>query len=306
MHGKRTPSLVDRLIAKIAGSQLGVISLEQLLACGLTLDQVQWRIRRGQLHRLFRGVYAVGHRRLVPRAWLFAAQLAFGPSSFLSHRASAAARGLRPINMYDIDVTIIGTKARSRSRMTVHRTTQPPHPDEIQLSDGLRISSVPRMLLELATRETPEELDRLITQAARRNMLDPFAVEDVLQRHARRPGVAKLREAVAAYRPGPDRKSNLEVAFDKRRAEDPDIPEPLTNIYIGRWEIDCYWPEQRLAVELDGRPFHVARRDTERDRVKDADLLCMGIKPLRITDYRFETEPDSVMRTVRTLLGLGA
>lgn len=85
---------------------------------------------------------------------------------------------------------------------------------EVSVRSGLRVSSVPRLLIELATRETPAELDRLITQAVRKQVLDPTAVELVLERRPRRPGVAKLKRAFSAYRPRRDRKSDLERALD--------------------------------------------------------------------------------------------
>lgn len=128
----------------------------------------------------------------------------------------------------------------------------------------LRVSSVPRVLVELATREKPAELERLVTVAVQKRLLPldrrdaRAALEAVLARHERRPGIAKLTAVLAAYRRTKSRKSDLELAFDRLLAQHPEIPEPQTNIYIGHWEIDCFWPEHNLAVELDGRPYHVA------------------------------------------------
>ena len=50
------------------------------------------------------------------------------------------------------------------------------------------IESPPRMLIEVAPRETPQELDRLITQAARKNLLDVDKTEAALARHPAAPG----------------------------------------------------------------------------------------------------------------------
>ena len=79
------------------------------------------------------------------------------------------------------------------------------------------------------------------------------------------------------------------------------IPPPLRNVFIDGWELDCYWPEHRLVVELDGRPYHVAVRDMERDKRKDAKLLRAGIAVMRITDLRLELEPQAVLDDVRAL-----
>ena len=57
-----------------------------------------------------------------------------------------------------------------------------------------------------------------------------------------------------------------------------------------------------MAVELDGRPYHVAVRDLEKDRYKDAKLLGMGISPLRITDRRLESDADGALGDLRVLL----
>lgn len=158
---------------------------------------------------------------------------------------------------------------------------------------GFQVSSVPRLLMELAPREDLGELDRLITQAVRKGLLNLSTMEVLLAGHARRPGIAKLKAALRDYRPRPERKSGLERAFDELIA-DGDIPPPQKNVIIAGWEIDCYWPEFKLAVELDGRNYHSAVRDMERDRVKDAELLLMGIRTVRITDLRFALEPRRV------------
>jgi very-short-patch-repair endonuclease len=147
------------------------------------------------------------------------------------------------------------------------------------------------MLVELAPSEPAGELDRLITVAVRKGVLDLAKMQLALARPARRPGLAKLRTALREYLPKPNRKSALEVAFDDLLAQHPEIPQPERNVHIDGWEIDCYWPEQRLAVELDGRPYHVAVKDIERDRQKDAKLLGLGIRVMRITDARFEYDP---------------
>jgi hypothetical protein len=118
------------------------------------------------------------------------------------------------------------------------------------------------------------------------------------------PGIGKLKAAYAAYRPRPDRKSSLERDFDRLLAQHPEIPEPLRNVYLDIWELDCYWPEHRVALELDGRPYHVVVEKIERDRLKDAYLLTNGISPLRVTDQRFNDDPEGALTDLKTLLQL--
>ena len=298
---KARTSHVGGVVAQVAARQFGVISLTQLRRAGLTDDEVQGWVKRRRLLPLHRGVFAVGHRRLVPHAQLVAALLAAGPDAFLSHRTAAAVWGLRDITTRRIDLTVPRVRRQSRGVLRLHYAADT---TDITTRNGLRVSSVPRMLIELAPRETRRELDRLITAAVRKGILDLEKMQAALIRHARRPGLRKLKAALGDYLPRPDRKSGLEIAFDELLAEHPEIPPPQRNVYIDGWEIDCYWPEQRLAVELDGRPYHIAVRDMEKDRLKDAKLLRIGIRVLRITDARFEYDRRGVYSDLVAALGL--
>jgi len=67
---------VERALARLAANQHGVVSLAQMRAVGLGKEAVKARARRGRLHRVHRGVYAVGHPRLTNEGRWMAAVLA--------------------------------------------------------------------------------------------------------------------------------------------------------------------------------------------------------------------------------------
>lgn len=286
-------------MARIAAKQFGVISIEQLLALGFSRAEVRGRVKRGLLHPLYPGVFAVGHVRLVPYAYLTAALLTCGPASFLSHRSAAAVWGLREVSTRRIEVSVPRANLKPRRGLVIHRV-RPPDPADLTVRNGLRVSSVARMLIELAPHESQAELDRLITQAVRKRILDFNEVEAALARHARRPGLTNLKRALRDYRPRPDRRSDLERAFDKLIAGT-DIPPPQRNVIIDGWEIDCYWPQVGLAVELDGRAYHTAVRDMEKDKLKDARLLRKRIRTMRITELRFTLDQQGILDDLRSL-----
>jgi very-short-patch-repair endonuclease len=167
---------------------------------------------------------------------------------------------------------------------------------------------VVRLLVELADREKPDELTRLVTVAVQKSLLPLHRadarerLEAALARHPRHPGMAKLTAALAVYRRTKSSKSHLERVFDRLLAQHPEIPDPQRNIYIDVWEIDRFWPRHNLAVELDGRPYHIAAGAMERDRIKDAFLLRHGITPLRFTDFRVEHDLPGILRDLRHFL----
>jgi hypothetical protein len=291
----------DFSLSAVAGRQLGVIGDVQLLDLGFSRKQIQRLVRRRRLHVLYPGAYSVGHRRVVSHARLTAALLSCGPTAFLSHRTAAAVWELRSVNPRRIEVTVPERRLGDRPGIVIHQATHL-DPVEVRTNNGHRVSSVARLLVELSARESLRELDRLITEAVRKGVLDFRDVEAALARHAHRPGMATLRQALRDYTPGPDGSSNLELAFDQLIVG-PDIPEPRCNVIIAGYECDRYWPEHKLVVELDGRNYHRAVRDMERDKRKDAKLALLGITVIRITELRFGLEPEEVRAEVVAMTG---
>lgn len=286
------------------------MSLADLYELAFTYKQVRRMVADGRLHPLHRNVYAVGHRRIVDRGELLAAQVSVGPRAFLSHRSAAGVWRLRPINTHEIELTVPGSGGHRRGDLTIHRTQHEPHPRDVRQNGHLRVSSVLRLLVELSPRETPAELERLVTTAVQCRLLRPDLrsgrtdMTEVLARHDRWPGVATLHALLARYLRTTSRRSTLELAFDQLLRSHPELPEPQRNVRIGPWEIDCFWPAHGLVVELDGRSYHSSVQDMERDRIKDADLQKRGLIPLRFTDFRFEHDLPGILTDLRHFLHL--
>jgi hypothetical protein len=80
----------DRRVAEIASRQHGIATLAQLRGAGLSERQVECRVLAGRLHRVHRGVYAVGHPPLTPESLFNAAVLAAGPAAALQPNARTA------------------------------------------------------------------------------------------------------------------------------------------------------------------------------------------------------------------------
>jgi hypothetical protein len=281
-----------------------VISLQQLRDLGFSYGEVRGLLARGLLIRLYPGVYALGHANVGRSGRLLAALLACGPGAFLSHRTAAGVWMLRPLDLRAIELTVPGPRARRIRGLIVHRIQRPPARGEVSLRGPLRVSSPLRMLVELAGRETIEELERLITEGVRRQALRVGELPAVLAANARRRGMCKLRAAAERYLPRSDGKSGLEREVGEWIRSDPRIPEPQRNVHVEGWELDFWWPELRAALELDGRPYHSAVRDMDRDRLKDGRLAIAGIRLLRITDARWEHDQPGAKRDILALLGI--
>ena len=114
----------DQIVAKIAGRRHGVVAYTQLLWAGLSAKGITRRVRSGRLHRIYRGVYAVGHTNLSREGRWLAAVLACGKSAVLSHESAAELWGISPTSPATIHVTVPATGGRARRPgIVVHRST---------------------------------------------------------------------------------------------------------------------------------------------------------------------------------------
>jgi very-short-patch-repair endonuclease len=60
-----------------------------------------------------------------------------------------------------------------------------------------------------------------------------------------------------------------------------------------------------VVLELDGRDYHTAVQEMERDRLKDTKLQIRGIKPMRVTGERWDLDRAGVRSDLLALLQLG-
>src|SRR5262245_16216333 len=153
----------DLAVAELAATQWGVVSIEQLGALGLGRSTVTRRVQAGRLHRLYRGVYAVGHVHLGREGRQLAAVLACGEGAVLSHRSAASHWALLDTQSGLIDVTAArsregtpGIRLHSARALGRHDTTT---------HEGMPITSVARTLLDLAASVRPDRLERALAQA---------------------------------------------------------------------------------------------------------------------------------------------
>jgi len=72
-------------LAVIATRQHGVVSIRQLEHLGFGRSTVTDEVASGRVHRVHRGVYAVGHQRLSWHGHCLAAVLANAPAAVVSH-----------------------------------------------------------------------------------------------------------------------------------------------------------------------------------------------------------------------------
>jgi len=292
----------DVAIAQLAAQQWGVLSLHELLQCGVSDAGVKRRLQSGHLHRIHRGVYAVGHPNIPLHGRFLAATKACGPTAVLSHHSAAALWGLLKWEERWPEVTVPGTTARTHRGIRVHRSRTLDQPD-VRRRHGIQVTSPTRTILDLSSVLPYKGLRRATRQALSLNLLSMRDLRMALARAGGRRGAAKLAQVVATAAPT---RSELEDAvldlIVQHGLEPPDVNKPLS-IHGRRVIPDFRWPAQRLVLEADGAKWHdnpIARED---DAERQALLEANGEHVVRVTWEQAIRRPN---QTIARLVKAGA
>jgi very-short-patch-repair endonuclease len=260
----------ERSLGRLATRQYGHVTFAQLLALGFSLGAIEYMCRIGRLIRVYRGVYAVGHRRLEPAARIAAAILAGGSHAVGSHSSAAFLWGMQKRWHAPPHITL--PTDRRRPGIYIH-TSRTLTPRDVRQQLGIRVTSPARTLLDIA----PDVTDRGLARAAREARLSHYLnladLSEILYRQPRHPGAKRLRHLIATD--AARTRSDFEVLFLEfvRRFN---LPIPLVNTKIAGYEVDILYPAEMVVIELDSYEFHRDRRSFMRDREKGAALAAEG------------------------------
>ncbi|MBJ7329006.1 MAG: type IV toxin-antitoxin system AbiEi family antitoxin domain-containing protein [Solirubrobacteraceae bacterium] len=298
------PIRPDALVAARAATQHGVITFEELLACGLTQAGIQRRVRAGLLHRLYRGVFAVGHPGLSAEGLRLAAVLACGEQAALSHVSAAAELGVRPRRGGLIDVTVPTRNGRAAPRgVRLHRVGELPV-DEVIARGRLRLTSAARTFVDCSASLHPREIALMLDEAWPRHLIDWKAIERAMARP--RPGVAPLRRVISGHVPGTTKTRTKAEERLRRLVLASVLPAPEVNVPLGPWEVDLLWRDWWLVVEVDSAGYHGSPWAQARDARKDEWLMERGFRVLRIPSRHPATQPELVVALIAAALRIGS
>jgi hypothetical protein len=255
----------------------GVVGRLELLAMGVAPGTIDWLVQRGFLWSLFPGAYAVGRPEVSQHGRWRAAVLACGEGAVLSHQDAAALRQLGPRMSGPTHVTVprVGTQRSRGLRIHVSRTL---HPDDVQEVEGIPCTGAERTLLDLCDSARL----RVVEQAAETAYRDKLLRVEHLHRQRSARG-RRLRKLERALRVTPGRERSGRERRFVREVAAAGLAAPLVNVWFPeeQVELDAYWPEHGLAVEIDSA-FHDTPHAQERDARKDAVMRRRGIELLRV------------------------
>ena len=295
---------IDRTILDFANAHGGVVTRPFLDQLSMTRGQIEMRVRRHGWQALGRGAYRVLEARDMKDR--LAGAVAAIEASAVSHESAAEMHGFR---LLPTGVAVITAHSRTTHRfdgVLVHRThdLDPAHLTNVS---GLPCTTVARTVVDLAPGVSDRRLGAILDDLVVRRLVEMADVDMVLSSVARqgKPGIRRMRRVLLS-RWGEDHTASILERRARSLLARSGLPSPVSEFPIpwsdGRRFDDAY-PDQRLAIEWDGRKYHGQFSAFEADRQRDREALENGWRVLRFTWNDVNNRPQMVIDSVRSLLG---
>jgi very-short-patch-repair endonuclease len=270
----------ERELYELAAQQNDVVTTAQLREIGFTYQAVNRWVAMGRLFRLHRGVYLVGRPPPSREARFHAAVLACGDSAALAGFAAAALWGFWQGSTADLEV-IAPRRLKERPGIVVHRVAVMP---ELTERCGIPVTTPEQTILHLAgTMYSDRHFRRLVHEALVQMATSLSALLTEVEGASERTKAIERVERELADGAKPTRSFLEDGLVEMLRRSD--FPPFETNAHVPgtpAWvEVDVWFSQQRLAVEIDG-PHHDTSYRREFDAYKDGVVRAAGASAFRL------------------------
>jgi very-short-patch-repair endonuclease len=291
-------------IRAIAERQRGQLGRGQLLEAGIGAGAIDRRLRNGSLQRVHSGVYALPHTDHLALAAETAALLACAEDAALSHHSAATLWQLRPGTARPVHVTISATRGGPAPTGVVVHRSRTLTPIDIRLHAGLPITSPARTMLDVAAGLPDRDVERLLDEGLfAKRIVTTREIDDVVARAGAHPGRARLARVAGTHARSTRTESPPEEQL-LRLIRASGLPEPQLQYPMLGYRLDFFWPELKLAVEVDAYGTHGSATRFEADRRRDARLLTeRGIVVLRLTQAAIDERGLETIALIARAIG---
>jgi very-short-patch-repair endonuclease len=272
---------IERELRSWLRNHCDVISVDEALHLGATMELIRHKVATGQWARMHRGVYRDTAVPQTPGQDLRGAWLALRGAGIVSHTSAGWLWGLLPEPPPKPELSIQTSNGRRLKGVTFHHFADLDWAQAVTRQHVL-VTNPLRTIVDMAGSPllSSSQLTDAIDTALSKRLVTIPAITAELDRLARRgrPGVGKLRSHLAnrGFIGAPEA-SVLESKMG-RIIIATRLPLPRVELTVGEngeYRLDFAWPEIKLAVEVDGYIFHSSvehkqRDDTRRNRLQQA------------------------------------
>jgi hypothetical protein len=258
---------------------------------GLSPGDVAYRVATGRLVATHEGVFA-GRPFLDDQRGRWMAATLTAPQTYLSHASSAALHGFWRRRRRVETVTRAGNGGPRRiDGVFVYRSKT--LAGNTMTFDGIPTTTPERAIIEMAQYVDNRDLARLVREALRIRKITAEGLLRAVDAHFRRRATRRVLHTMARYAGLPVSKARsgseiqaLIVLRDGHR------PMPRLNQRIAGEEADLSWADERLIIEIDGRPFH---QDVGEDARKEAVWRAAGWRVRRLASDLVYDDPRQLL-----------
>ncbi|KUI30170.1 hypothetical protein AU196_06090 [Mycobacterium sp. IS-1742] len=279
---------------------LGGLATARELLTVMTRQQLDWCVRRGELVRVWHGVYGDHHPDV--RGRLRGLDLFLGEEAVVCLGTAAGLYGFDVENTAAIHILDPGRRVRPAVGLSVHQRVGAP----LQRVAG-RLATAPAWTAVETARRLPRPRALATLDAAvHSTWCDVAELQRAVDEQRGRRGIVAVRELL----PHVDGRAESAMESEARLVMiDYGLPRPVLQYEIRGadgevWRVDFAWPEVRVVAEYESVEWHVGRREMIRDRKRVAAIQDMGwtVIPMVIDDVR--QYPDRLAQRIAHHLSL--
>jgi predicted transcriptional regulator of viral defense system len=297
----------------------GIVTTSELVGAGLSDRKIATLVRRGDLHRVGRGVYADGTkardmlrfpdgRQLLELA---ATAAAVGPSFIVSHESAAYLHSIALLARPGLAVSLTGPRQRgwtARTGVSLHAATVPA--EQTTSVVGLRVTTPVRTVVDLA--RTLEFRAGVVAadSALHKKLVTKPELQTVLDTCSRWQGARRAAEVIAFAdaRAESPLESIARVAF-----RDCGLPPPELQVWLGGTtepigRVDFYWRRYWTIAEVDGALKYAGSDGPQRATLqlrRDMLLREDGYEVIHFTWDQIDGSPERVAASIRAAFQRG-
>jgi predicted transcriptional regulator of viral defense system len=291
------------LIIEQAKQNGGTITVAEVQALGATRQWVARKVQQGWLERRGNGVLGLPGGNPEWHATLAAACHRLG--GVVSHESAAELHGMTGLRRGLLIVSVPVRRSNRHDGVDVRQKTDL-SPDQVTTRDGLPVTVVARVVIDLASQLGVRRLSRLIDSSVAQGLVTYDAIVDLFGRLGRRgkPGTQRMRMVMEARGAGldidPTELEHRLLGLIDRAG----LPAPTTE-FKAPWlapangRVDLAYESRCLVIEADSRRWHMLADAFLIDRERDNLAQLAGWRVLRFTWWDIENRPQYVVSTIR-------
>lgn len=264
---------------------------------GVSRTSLRWRVERGTLQRIGRGVYLEGGEP--PTPFECALGIVVATDAVASHSLAGVLHDLDGLTLRPPFASLPHIRKTRLAGLTYRDIAD----DDVTLVSGYRCTTGTRTMIDLASVLDDLQWEQALESALRKQLT---TIERLTAAIASVKGAKRIRRVLAGRpRGAPPTESLLETLMVQLIRTEPRLPIPDRQVivldqrdrFVAR--VDLAWPEHGIFLELDGhhhkdQPAYDANRQT---RVVTASAW----RPARFTWYEVRNTPKSTLRQLMNL-----